>query len=62
MMDYSLAAVNFCLACVGTIQVSRVLIYQRQQKGTATAALKEVSRQEADAAKGVEVEAKKELA
>jgi len=34
-----LAAVNFFLGCVGVMQVSRILAYQRSLKGSSTAAL-----------------------
>lgn len=40
----SLAAVNACLAVVGTIQVSRVLSYQASQKGSLEEAIKDVGR------------------
>jgi len=55
-----LAAVNFCLFLVGTIQCSRILAYQSSQKGSQTEALKSVGDDIVDAAKGVEkkVEAK----
>ena len=36
----SLAAVNFCLFTVGSVQVSRIFMYQQEQKGSASAAFK----------------------
>jgi len=55
-----LAAVNFCLFLVGTIQVSRILTYQSSQKGSSTEALKAMEKDIVDSAKGAEkkVEAK----
>jgi len=37
-----LAAVNFCLFIVGTVQVSRILMWQSQQKGSLEAAVKDL--------------------
>ncbi|OAL37690.1 hypothetical protein AYO20_02867 [Fonsecaea nubica] len=55
-----LAAVNFCLFLVGTIQVSRILAYQASQKGSTTEALKEMEKEVEGSVKSVEkaVEAK----
>jgi len=55
-----LAAVNFCLFLVGTIQVSRILTYRSSQKGDQTEALKSMEKDIVESAKGIEkkVEAK----
>ncbi|KAH0846883.1 Mitochondrial pyruvate carrier 2 [Fonsecaea pedrosoi] len=55
-----LAAVNFCLFLVGTVQVSRILMYQASQKGSTTEALKEMEKEVEGSVKSVEksVEAK----
>jgi len=51
-MCYSLAAVNFCLFIVGTIQVSRILAYQSSQKGSIEGGAKELGSEiKADAKK-----------
>ena len=57
---YSLAAVNFCLFIVGTVQVGRILSYQQSQKGNTTEALKSMGNDLETSAKNVEkkVEAK----
>ncbi|KAF2135216.1 uncharacterized protein K452DRAFT_239767 [Aplosporella prunicola CBS 121167] len=47
-----LAAVNFFLGCVGFIQTTRILLWQRSQKGeTVTGELKAAAVEEKDAAK-----------
>jgi Mitochondrial pyruvate carriers len=39
MLKYnSLAAVNFCLFCVGTVQVSRIVSYNKELTGSTSAA------------------------
>ncbi|OAL19850.1 hypothetical protein AYO22_09377 [Fonsecaea multimorphosa] len=55
-----LAAVNFCLFLVGTIQCTRIFLYRSSQTGSATAALKDMEKDIENSAKGVEkkVEAK----
>ncbi|OAP56751.1 hypothetical protein AYL99_08863 [Fonsecaea erecta] len=55
-----LAAVNFCLFLVGTIQCSRIFMYRSSQEGSATAALKAMEKDIESSAKVVEkkVEAK----
>ena len=42
-LHYSLAAVNFCLFCVGTIQVGRILTVKKVEDGSATAAVKDLA-------------------
>ena len=54
---YRLAAVNFCLFIVGTVQVSRILMYQSQQQGSLEGAVKELSSDVKGTAKGAEEEA-----
>ena len=49
---HSLAAVNFCLFLVGSVQCFRILNYQRSQTGSTSEALKELGG-------GVEAQAKK---
>jgi hypothetical protein len=50
-----LAAVNFCLFIVGTVQVSRILVYQRSQTGSTEEAVKVL----ADDVKGTAIKAEK---
>lgn len=57
----SLAAVNFCLFLVGTIQCSRILIYQSSQKGSQTEALKAMEKDIVGSAKDVEKKAEAKL-
>ena len=52
-----LAAVNFFLGCVGVVQVSRILTYQRSQKGVNT---QEVIKDDAKDVKDTVVGAAKE--
>ena len=54
---YSLAAVNFCLFIVGTIQVSRILAYQSSQKGSIEGGAKELGSEIKADAKKVEQQA-----
>lgn len=54
---YSLAAVNFCLFCVGTIQVTRILMWQSSQQGSLEGAVKELGKDVSATAKSVESEA-----
>lgn len=49
----SLAAVNFFLGCVGVVQVSRIFMWQRSQKGSSLEAAKELEHELADSAKAV---------
>ncbi|KAL2429066.1 hypothetical protein ABEF95_002596 [Exophiala dermatitidis] len=49
-----LAAVNFCLFLVGTIQTTRIFLYKRSEAGSAAAALKEMEQDIEGAAKKVE--------
>jgi len=56
-----LAAVNFCLFLVGTIQCSRILTYQSSQKGNTTEALKSMEKDLVSSAKGVEKKAEAKL-
>jgi hypothetical protein len=48
-----LAAVNFFLGCVGVVQVSRIFMWQRSQKGSSLEAAKELEHEAADSAKAV---------
>lgn len=57
-----LAAVNFCLFIVGTVQVSRILVWQRSQQGSTEAAVKTLADDVKDTAKSTEKKAEKELA
>lgn len=51
-LTYSrLAAVNFFLGCVGVVQVSRIFMWQRSQKGSSLEAAKELEHEAADSAK-----------
>jgi Mitochondrial pyruvate carriers len=54
-----LAAVNFCLAIVGTIQVTRILSYRSSVEGSKMKALEASKEEEKGAAKGVTEELKK---
>ncbi|KAJ5484842.1 mitochondrial pyruvate carrier 2 [Penicillium diatomitis] len=54
-----LAAVNFFLGCVGVVQVSRILMWQRSQKGSTIEAVKEIEQEAADSVKSVANEAEK---
>ena len=60
-----LAAVNFCLFLVGTVQVSRILMYQSQQQGSFIGALKALGQDIKGTTKKTEAEvvtdAKKEV-
>jgi len=56
-----LAAVNFCLFIVGTVQVSRILVYQRSQSGSTEAALKDLATDVKGTAVAAEKSAEKEL-
>lgn len=56
-----MAAVNFCLFCVGTIQVSRILMYNAAQKGSLTEGLKEMGAEVSDQAKSLENNVEKEV-
>ena len=49
----SLAAVNFFLGCVGVVQVSRIFLWQRSQKGSSLEAAKELEHEAVDSAKAV---------
>jgi len=52
-----LAAVNFFLFCVGTVQLSRIAVYNSSQKGSAKEAVKSKAEEEKDAVKGAVKEA-----
>lgn len=52
-----LAAVNFCLFIVGTVQVSRIVTYHSSQKGSLEAAVKDAGQDIKDSAKSAEDEA-----
>jgi len=56
-----LAAVNFCLFIVGTVQCSRILMYQSSQKGSNTEALKSMEEDIKSSAKSVEKKAEAKL-
>jgi hypothetical protein len=56
----SLAAVNFCLFLVGTIQCSRIFLYNQSQAGTA-GALKEMEQEVVGSAKNLEKKAEQKL-
>lgn len=49
--QHSLAAVNFFLGIVGTIQVSRILMYQASQKDAVLPAIEEKVEEVKDAVK-----------
>lgn len=57
---YSLAAVNFCLFIVGTVQVSRIVMYQQSVKGT-EGAIKSLEQEVVTAAKDVEKKVEQKL-
>jgi ABC-type proline/glycine betaine transport system permease subunit len=57
---YSLAAVNFCLFLVGTVQCARIFAYQASIKGT-EGALKSMEGDIVDAAKSVEKKIERKL-
>jgi hypothetical protein len=50
---FSLAAVNFFLGCVGVVQVSRIFMWQRSQKGSSLEAAHELEHEAVDSAKAV---------
>jgi len=54
-----LAAVNFCLAIVGTVQVTRILSYRSSAEGSKMKALEVSKEEEKSAAEGVKEEVKK---
>ena len=56
----SLAAVNFCLFIVGTVQCSRIFIYRQSHKGT-EGALKEIEQDVAGSIKDVEKKVEQKL-
>ena len=56
-----MAAVNFCLFIVGTVQVSRILVYQRSQSGSTKEALKEIVGDVKSTADAAEKKVEKEL-
>ncbi|KAL9624688.1 MAG: hypothetical protein Q9160_001042 [Pyrenula sp. 1 TL-2023] len=57
-----LAAVNACLACVGVVQVSRILTFQSTQKGSTEEAIKAEAADIKDQAKGLEKSVEKKVA
>lgn len=50
---------NFFLGCVGVVQVSRIFMWQRSQKGSSAEAAKELEQEAADSAKSVVHETEK---
>lgn len=56
-----LAAVNFCLFCVGAIQCTRIVNYNIELTGSAGGAYKKLKGEMMGSAKEVEAEAKKDL-
>jgi len=56
-----LAAVNFCLFIVGTVQVSRIFVYHRSLSGSTQGALKGLVSDVKGSAAEAEKEAEKEL-
>jgi hypothetical protein len=62
-MTDRLAAVNFCLFIVGTVQVSRIVLYRRSHAGSVEGGLEEMGGEMKESIKGAEagikVEAKK---
>lgn len=52
---------NFCLFCVGTVQTSRILMYNAAQKGSVTEGLKEMGSEVTDQAKSLEQNVEKEV-
>lgn len=60
--ENSLAAVNFCLAVVGTLQVSRILSWRSSQKGSPEKAIEASKEEEKRAAEGVKEDVKKSVA
>jgi len=56
-----LAAVNFCLFIVGTVQCSRIFAYRSSHKDSQTEALKSMEKDIVDSAKGVEKKAEAKL-
>jgi hypothetical protein len=56
-----LAAVNFCLFIVGTVQVSRILSYNASQKGSLKEGAKGLGEDVKDQAKDLKANAEKEL-
>jgi Mitochondrial pyruvate carriers len=57
-----LAAVNFCLAIVGTIQVTRILTWRSSQTGSTEKAVEVSKDEEKRAAEGVKEDVKKSIA
>ncbi|KKY15548.1 hypothetical protein UCRPC4_g06288 [Phaeomoniella chlamydospora] len=56
-----LAAVNAALACVGVVQVTRILLWQRSQSGSTEAAVKDLEVQAKDSMKKLEGEIKNDI-
>lgn len=56
-----MAAVNFCLFIVGTVQVSRILVYQRSVSGSTEGALKDLASDVKSSAGVAEKKLEKEL-
>lgn len=57
--NYLLAAVNFCLAIVGVVQVSRILAYRSSVTGSAEGAIESSKEEEKRAAGAVKEDVKK---
>ena len=62
VLGNSLAAVNFCVAIVATIQVSRILAWRSAQTGSMEKAAELTKEEEMWAAKGVKEDVKKTVA
>lgn len=56
-----MAAVNFCLAIVGTVQVSRIYSYRATLKDSPESALKDMGNELKQQAGAVEAKAEKEM-
>jgi Mitochondrial pyruvate carriers len=59
--SFRLAGVNFCLAIVGVVQVSRILSWRSSQTGSPEEAVEVSKETEKRAAEGVKEEVKKEV-
>lgn len=60
--NHSLAAVNFCLAIVGTLQVTRILTWRRSQAESPEKAIEASKEEEKRAAIEVKEDVKKSVA
>ena len=57
----SLAAVNFCLACVGVVQCTRIFLYERSKAGSTEGAIQKLEGEAKGTVKNMEGEVKKAL-